>query len=136
MSVYRSVKSTKSVYQQRVAGFYPSKLQAGVQCDERHNFRFFKILLKCLKYFNKLNVTARIKIGQRVNQNRFTYLDRELDNQKIKIAFLCRPRQNSFCQFLPGLFVENDGILYFYKLFNQQLLAELSVGLHRTAGGL
>ena len=61
-------------------------------------------------------------------------LDRELDNQKIKIAFLCRPRQNSFCQFLPGLFVENDGILYFYKLFNQQLLAELSVGL--SAGGL
>ena len=62
------------------SGLYPSKLQAGVQCDERHNFRFFKILLKCLKYFNKLNVTARIKIGQRVNQNRFTYLDRELDN--------------------------------------------------------
>ena len=61
-------------------------------------------------------------------------LDRELDNQKIKIAFLCRPRQNSFCRFFPGLFVENDGILYFYKLFNQQLLAELSVGL--SAGGL
>ena len=84
----------------------------------------------------------------------FQQIERYSQNQdwpksEPKQVYIFRSRvgqlENQDCLFVPSstkeflpvfacLFVENDGILYFYKLFNQQLLAELSVGL--SAGGL